>query len=246
MAKNDDIFGGPDDGRPLPPLGGKGGKHRDRSPDDPRQFMITANTLEHPIIGWLGESQPVPAGGVGGWDIVSRPDDTGLPTWNGSAPWTLQLDVLFDRWVERGSVQALVNRLIKVASQRKDGKPPTRIKVWGRAIPKHLNGEQFVISDITWGDSLRSNSGVLRSQAATLSLIEYESADKIKIKRVKRKKHKGGKGTKKYTVKKGDTLQKIAAKFYGDSRKWKVIAKRNDIKNPRKLKVGMVLKIPHA
>lgn len=56
----------------------------------------------------------------------------------------------------------------------------------------------------------------------------------------------GGSGNKKvtYTVRKGDTLYSIAKKFYGDADRWKVIAKANDIKDPRKLKVGKVIKIP--
>lgn len=49
-----------------------------------------------------------------------------------------------------------------------------------------------------------------------------------------------------YTVKKGDTLHKLARKFYNDTSKWKKIARDNDIRKPRKdakLKVGKVLTI---
>lgn len=52
---------------------------------------------------------------------------------------------------------------------------------------------------------------------------------------------------KKYTVKKGDTLQKIAQKFYFDHRAWRQIARVNKIKNPKKdnkLKPGKVLVLP--
>jgi nucleoid-associated protein YgaU len=54
-------------------------------------------------------------------------------------------------------------------------------------------------------------------------------------------------GVRKYTVKKGDTLHKIAIKFYRNSSKWRSIAKANKIKNPRKnrqMRVGRVLRIP--
>ena len=50
----------------------------------------------------------------------------------------------------------------------------------------------------------------------------------------------------KYTVKRGDTLGKIARKFYGDTRKFPLIVSANDITNPNKLKVGQVLIIPDA
>lgn len=49
-----------------------------------------------------------------------------------------------------------------------------------------------------------------------------------------------------YTVEKGDSLWKIANKFYGDGGKWKRIQEANmdKLSNPDKLKVGMKLKIP--
>ncbi len=49
-----------------------------------------------------------------------------------------------------------------------------------------------------------------------------------------------------YTVQKGDSLWKIADKFYGDGRKWKDIADANKgvLPDASKLKAGMVLTIP--
>ena len=42
----------------------------------------------------------------------------------------------------------------------------------------------------------------------------------------------------------GDTLPGIASEIYGDARKWPAIAKANDIKNPRRLNPGQVLRVP--
>jgi len=49
-----------------------------------------------------------------------------------------------------------------------------------------------------------------------------------------------------YTVKKDDTLSSIARNFLGDAKAWRKIyeANRNQIKNPDRLQVGMVLTIP--
>ena len=49
-----------------------------------------------------------------------------------------------------------------------------------------------------------------------------------------------------YTVKKNDTLQKISYKFYGTTKKWKLIYEENKgiIKNPDKVYLGTKLKIP--
>jgi nucleoid-associated protein YgaU len=49
-----------------------------------------------------------------------------------------------------------------------------------------------------------------------------------------------------YTVKKGDTLQKIAKKFYGSSKKWNRIyeANKDVLKAPDRVYPGQVLNIP--
>lgn len=54
------------------------------------------------------------------------------------------------------------------------------------------------------------------------------------------------KATRYYTVKKGDTLQKIAYKFYNDTSKWKLIYEKNKnvIKNPNLLTPGIKILIP--
>jgi len=46
-----------------------------------------------------------------------------------------------------------------------------------------------------------------------------------------------------YVVKAGDTLIELAIRFYGDSSKWRLIAQKNGIKDPRKLPVGKKLVI---
>lgn len=50
-----------------------------------------------------------------------------------------------------------------------------------------------------------------------------------------------------YTVAKGDTLSKIAKKFYGNANHWKRIHEANKdlIKNPDLIQIGWVLKIPN-
>lgn len=50
----------------------------------------------------------------------------------------------------------------------------------------------------------------------------------------------------KYTVQKGDTLQKISKKFYGTTKKWNKIyeANKDTLKAPDKIRAGQVLNIP--
>ena len=49
-----------------------------------------------------------------------------------------------------------------------------------------------------------------------------------------------------YTVKKGDTLSKIAKALLGKASRYPEIAKLNNISNPNKISIGQVLKIPNA
>jgi Contractile injection system tube protein/LysM domain len=42
----------------------------------------------------------------------------------------------------------------------------------------------------------------------------------------------------------GETLSSISANFYEDPRQWRIIAKSNQIDDPRRLKVGQILSIP--
>jgi hypothetical protein len=51
-------------------------------------------------------------------------------------------------------------------------------------------------------------------------------------------------GHRHYTVKRGDTLSKIAAQFYGDANRYPEIARANGISNPSRIKVGQRLIIP--
>jgi len=54
--------------------------------------------------------------------------------------------------------------------------------------------------------------------------------------------------TQTYTVAAGDSLSKIAKKYYGDAAKWRKIfeANRDIIKNPDLIHPGQTLKIPSA
>lgn len=58
----------------------------------------------------------------------------------------------------------------------------------------------------------------------------------------------GGAPQRTYTVKKGDSLSKIAKQVYGDAKQWHRIheANRDIIQNPDLIHPGQVLKLPEA
>ena len=47
-----------------------------------------------------------------------------------------------------------------------------------------------------------------------------------------------------YTVRAGDTLQRIASRLYGDAQRWRDIAEANPGFDPRRLRVGQMIKLP--
>ncbi len=49
---------------------------------------------------------------------------------------------------------------------------------------------------------------------------------------------------KKHSVIEGDTLWALSRKYTGDPYNWEAIADYNNIKDPRDLRIGMLLKIP--
>lgn len=49
-----------------------------------------------------------------------------------------------------------------------------------------------------------------------------------------------------YTVRSGDTLWKLSEMFYGDGRRYRVIAVVNDLSDPDLIEVGQELEIPYV
>lgn len=47
-----------------------------------------------------------------------------------------------------------------------------------------------------------------------------------------------------YTVRRGDTLWRISTRLLGTGRRWREIAALNGVGNPRRLRVGTVLRLP--
>lgn len=171
------------------------------------------------------------------WSTVDRPGRKPLAVRDGDGLVTLGLSVFLARSDHQESVEDLLAKLARIAASG------DRV-ILGNLSP--LERGPWRLDDVTVTGELRQE-GTNHITRATVALSFVEASDaNPKLGPVQGGK-KGGKGKKlptTHVVKKGDTLRKLADRYYGEPGKWRVIAKTNKIKDPSKLKVGRKLRIP--
>jgi LysM repeat protein len=209
-----------------------------------------------PVAVSLGQQPVQVSGGYGGWTIVNRQRRVGLTVWEGKDPIRMIVPIVFDGVLAQESQEVPISRLSRMALPPTGGGEPPTVRVSGTGVP-NPGPAVWVIESLQWGtDVLRdfAANGVharLR-QDCTVNLLEYRADDVAALKglqpgstRAKKTSKAAPAGwPKRYTVKTGDTIAFIAAKFYHDATKWKRIADANSIRDPSILKVGRVLRIP--
>ena len=159
-------------------------------------------------------------------------------------------------WAGRGLRQVTLTTILpSETSPFFDGVSPDtvldKLKRWqdsGDPVRLILSGsdinDAFLIEDVR--ESLREGD---RDVGLTVVLREYKFKSALAA-------LAGGKGGSKpvhrpdervtprtYTVRRGDTLWDIACRFYGSGPRWREIAAKNGVSDPRKLPVGKVLRL---
>jgi hypothetical protein len=217
-------------------------------PTQERHFV----TFEADGIGSLrilkGEGAPKSSSYDAGWNVVSRPHRVGLTQWAGADPIRMSLQVIFEGWTDGEGQEIRISKLRRMAMPQGTDEPPI-ISVSGHGIP-NLGPKRWVIEsleegdNVLWDDEPGSGSIVRLRQDFTVNLLQYVAEDRTAFASIEAAKPGGGAWPKHYTWKKGDTLQKVAAKFYHNSKLWKKIANANNIRDPKNIKPGKVLIIP--
>ncbi len=117
---------------------------------------------------------------------------------------------------------------------RKRDAPPVVLFVWGSlTFP-------CVIEGLTKNFTMFNSRGMPVRATAAVKFRGYNPLDIL----IAKNPFRSLDHERKYVVKEGQTLSQIAWEEYHDASKWRLIAGRNRVENPRKLPAGQVLLIP--
>jgi hypothetical protein len=188
--------------------------------------------------------------GFGGWVEVVRPRRVNFVDWQGQSPKRLSFGMMLDVWGDGPlTVEQDCRDLERMASAGPQHQRPPTVRITEGQMP-HMD-VSWVIDTLTWGDCIRQReTGKRVRQVVSLVLVAvsdpYASAKSpAAANRAARPSRGGMAHAPTYRVKTNtETLSAIAASQYGDASKWHDIAKANNIRDPKHLKQGQLLKLP--
>lgn len=186
-----------------------------------------------------------------GWQNIQRHWNISFTEWQGAPGYELQIPCIFDQFgfnPHTHRTHASVEDQCRVMERMGEYIPKKRrtgiLRVdAGGDIPHDYTNDPrkwWITAVIAWGDYIINNAGDRTRQEFTVNVWDWRPETIIRTKH-----HLPDRPVPKtYRVKKGDTLPKVAAYFYGDQGMWHQIAKLNKIGHPLVLRVGHVLKMP--
>jgi hypothetical protein len=206
------------------------------------------------VVALLGDGVPA-VGGGGGWTTVQRQKQSAITEWQGADPLTLDIPIVFDGFRRYASIERYVNTLYRwMRAPVGPRHEPVVVTVAG---PIPYTPYRWVINAITPGTDTesiirRTTDGQMMRWVGSVSLMQYVPGNVIvSHKHSPAKRHKTTAARKGattrvhyYTVRRGDTLGKIAARLLHNANRWHDIARLNGIRDPNKIRVGQRLKIP--
>lgn len=183
-----------------------------------------------------GEEAPKITGGGARWNTIERPRRTSMVQWVGNDPYSMDLSIMIDGWVDGRSVENDVAKINQMFHSPADLAPPRPIVIEG-AVP--VKGARWIISSIDWGDRTiwqpdGRGKGYRTRQDAVLHLLQFVPETTLK-------KLTPTTGLKIHTVKAGETGRNIARKHGVTTA---AIKKANNKRDLKTLKTGDKIKIP--
>jgi LysM repeat protein len=218
--------------------------------------LISDDDRSLAVLTELGDDAPRVTQGYGGWEEVDRRGRTSLTHWTGFKPMGIELDLTFDDLDAGKSVETAVDILEALAGRgrrRPAGGPPPLIVDTASVMAHDVRTDpdtRWVITDLEFDDdeTIVNHAGNRVRVDVTVHLLQHVSdkrlQDRAAAARQRNKSRKKNSATRRYTVKQGDTLQKIARAKLGDAGRWTQIAKLNGLRDPRAVKPGQVIRLP--
>ena len=166
--------------------------------------------------------------------------------YTGASSGTLSLNLTFDTTDTGDPVTNYTGKVLALMDvdpslpgsdeQSNNGRPPYVVFHWG-----NVHSFKAVVSSLNLQFTYFSSTGVPLRAKVSLSLTQYEESQAFGP-------QNPTSGTpnphRVHRVQPGETLDRISAKYYGDSTRWRQIAAANGITDPLALRNGSLLSIP--
>ena len=165
----------------------------------------------------------------------------------GGSGGSFSLSLVFDTTADGTAVTVHTNKLLTLMKvdttlpgydpTLNNGRPPWVKFRWGTQIPTF----KAIITSMQVSFTYFSSEGMPLRSNVEMSLEQFEADDNWG-----RQNPTSGtpKPNRTHQVRVGDTLDRVAAKYYGDSTKWRSIADLNGISDPLAIRPGQLLSIP--
>jgi nucleoid-associated protein YgaU len=169
------------------------------------------------------------------------PDAESMESFGGNHASTLDVDLLFDTTMTGKNVRTkyidFLLELTKPISEHGDPPAPPHCKfLWGQFSQDHLGYEAIVTNlDVKYVWFLPNGRPVRAEVDLKLKLLTPDDSAQNPTSRSEARSV--------WRVIEGQTLDWIAYQEYGDAAAWRHIAQVNQLRNPRDLRPGMILKM---
>lgn len=172
-------------------------------------------------------------------------DVTQLRYLGANSGW-LSLDLTFDTTSDGTPVSKHTGKIMKLMEvdyslpgadeASRNGRPPTVTFHWG-----DLHSFPAVVRNVVLSFTYFSSSGVPLRATTHLELQQYDKSDAFGP-------QNPTSGTPRphrvHRVQPGETLDRISARYYGDSTRWRELAAANGIEDPLAVRPGALLSVP--
>jgi hypothetical protein len=186
----------------------------------------------------------------GGWQYTARTRRISVSEYIGDDPYQMVVPCILDAWSVDQSIEPQLEMLrgmmTNLVGPRQE---PAVIRCTGPGVP--LGGTNWVIQTIEVISEIRHETGPRIRAELNVTLFQYvapdilvTSAHKTSPTAAAQVRNGTTPAPRTYTVKSGDSLWVIAARLLGNGARWGEIATLNNIRDPRTLRVGTVLRIP--